>query len=64
MADLDDFTTWFEQNDGFIDKEHMGFKVFSPEEGGRGAVALKDIPVRRVLCSILPSFLSMLGKEC
>ncbi|KIY70636.1 SET domain-containing protein [Cylindrobasidium torrendii FP15055 ss-10] len=52
MADLDDFTAWFEQNNGFIDKEYMGFTVFSPEEGGRGAVALKDIPEGHTLFTI------------
>lgn len=42
---LDAFVSWFEQNDGILDKEHIGFTTFPVSEGGRGAVALRDIPV-------------------
>ncbi|KAF9001800.1 SET domain-containing protein [Hymenopellis radicata] len=46
MADakLDAFVQWFEQNNGFIDKAYMGFNVFPPSQGGRGAIALQNIP--------------------
>ncbi|KAF8915609.1 hypothetical protein CPB85DRAFT_1550593 [Mucidula mucida] len=43
-AGLDAFVQWFEQNNGYIDKSFMGFNVFPPSEGGRGAIALQNIP--------------------
>ncbi len=42
---LDAFISWFEHNNGYIDTQHVGFHVFPSSEGGRGAVALQDIPV-------------------
>ncbi|THU96739.1 SET domain-containing protein [Dendrothele bispora CBS 962.96] len=49
---LDSFVSWFQRNNGFIDTQIMGFCTFAPSEGGRGAVALKDIPEGQVLFSI------------
>lgn len=43
-AGLDAFVQWFEQNNGYIDKSFMGVNVFPPSEGGRGAIALQNIP--------------------
>jgi len=43
--DLNSFIAWFQRNHGYIDTSAMGFKSFVPSEGGRGAVALKDLPV-------------------
>jgi hypothetical protein len=44
MQDLHDLLVWFRKNGGYLDSS-VGFKEFSPAEGGRGAVALTDIPV-------------------
>ncbi|KAJ3507304.1 hypothetical protein NLJ89_g6379 [Agrocybe chaxingu] len=38
------FFAWFQSHDGFIDTDAMDVIQFPPSEGGRGAVALKDIP--------------------
>lgn len=43
------FFAWFQQHHGFIDTEAMDVIQFPDSEGGRGAVALKDIPVSLVL---------------
>jgi hypothetical protein len=39
-------STWFENAGGSLDSSAMGFATF-PEAGGRGAVALRDLDVRR-----------------
>lgn len=44
------FATWFEQQHGTLDKTSMGIVDFPGQ--GRGAIALKDIPVHH------PSLLS------
>ncbi|KAK0455504.1 SET-domain protein [Desarmillaria tabescens] len=49
---LDAFILWFEHNNGYIDTQRMGFHVFPPSEGGRGAVALHDIPEGHTLFTI------------
>ena len=46
MMSLEAFEQWFVANGGFVDKEYVGLTEFPEEEGGRGMVALKDIPVR------------------
>lgn len=43
---LEAFEQWFVSNGGFVDKDHVGLTEFAEEEGGRGMIALKDIPVR------------------
>ncbi|KAK7473222.1 Ribosomal lysine N-methyltransferase 4 [Stygiomarasmius scandens] len=50
--DLNSFIAWFQRNHGYIDTNAMGFKGFVPSEGGRGAVALKDLPEGHVLFTI------------
>ncbi|KAG7446559.1 SET domain-containing protein [Guyanagaster necrorhizus] len=49
---LDAFVFWFEHNGGYIDNERVGFHVFPPAEGGRGAIALQDIPEGHTLFTI------------
>ncbi|KAK0242096.1 SET-domain protein [Armillaria nabsnona] len=49
---LDAFISWFEHNNGYIDTQHVGFHVFPSSEGGRGAVALQDIPEGHTLFTI------------
>uniref|UniRef100_D8QBI2 SET domain-containing protein n=1 Tax=Schizophyllum commune (strain H4-8 / FGSC 9210) TaxID=578458 RepID=D8QBI2_SCHCM len=46
------FEQWFVANGGFVDKEYVGLTEFPEEEGGRGMVALKDIPADHTLFSI------------
>jgi hypothetical protein len=40
------FIQWFQCQGAHLDAASMGIIGFPPSEGGRGAVALKDIPVR------------------
>ncbi|KAL1745674.1 hypothetical protein HDZ31DRAFT_35884 [Schizophyllum fasciatum] len=49
---LEAFERWFAENGGYLDKEHVGITEFSEAEGGRGMVALKDIPADHTLFSI------------
>ncbi|KAK0505072.1 SET-domain protein [Armillaria luteobubalina] len=49
---LDAFISWFEHNNGYIDTQRVGFHIFSSSEGGRGAVALQDIPEGHTLFTI------------
>jgi len=57
--DIQTFFTWFQQCGGDVDTAAMDIIDFPPEEGGRGAVALKNIPVRLVrVSSGLISFIS------
>ncbi|KAG5639450.1 hypothetical protein H0H81_001572 [Sphagnurus paluster] len=49
---LKPFITWFQKNGGKIDLDSLGFTTFPVCDGGRGAVALKDIPEEHVLFSI------------
>lgn len=39
------FVDWFQKQGGTIDLTSMGLREFPASEGGRGAVALKDIEV-------------------
>lgn len=39
------FLEWFQANGGSLDVSSVGINTFPLSEGGRGAVALKDIPV-------------------
>ena len=43
------FYTWFKSHNGQLDTSSMDVIQFPASEGGRGAVALKDIPVGFVL---------------
>ncbi|TFK25187.1 SET domain-containing protein [Coprinopsis marcescibilis] len=54
----DRFLTWFQTRGGSYDANSMGITVFPPAEGGRGAIALKDIPEGHLLFSI-PRSLSL-----
>ncbi|KAG6920153.1 hypothetical protein DXG01_004919 [Tephrocybe rancida] len=49
--------SWFQKNSGKIDTESVGFTTFSDSEGGRGVIALKDIPEDHVLFAIPRSLL-------
>ncbi|KAL1721914.1 hypothetical protein EV715DRAFT_270783 [Schizophyllum commune] len=49
---LEAFEQWFVANGGFVDKEYVGLTEFPAEEGGRGMIALKDIPTDHTLFSI------------
>jgi hypothetical protein len=40
------FIQWFQCQGAHLDAASMGIIGFPPSDGGRGAVALKDIPVR------------------
>jgi hypothetical protein len=44
-SDLRSFALWFQSHDGFVDASVMDITIF-PGHGGRGAIALTDIPVR------------------
>lgn len=49
------FIDWFQKNGGAIDLTAMGIIDFPASEGGRGAVALKDISVSpHLLLSLSP----------
>lgn len=47
LPELEEFLSWFQSNGGRIDLDAVGFKYFPSTEGGRGAVALKNIEVRQ-----------------
>ncbi|KAF8070798.1 hypothetical protein FPV67DRAFT_1488737, partial [Lyophyllum atratum] len=51
-AALKPFLSWFQDNNGSIDVNSLGFVTFSDSEGGRGVVALKDIPEGHILFTI------------
>ena len=53
-SDLSAFLSWFEQNGASYDNSAIGFKDFGPNEGGRGAIALRDIPVSKHPLPSLP----------
>jgi hypothetical protein len=44
LASLDGFNNWFTSQGGLVDSSLISFAEF--EEGGRGVIALRDIPVR------------------
>ena len=48
LDDMQSFYTWFKSHNGQLDSSSMDVIQFSAFEGGRGAVALKDIPVSLV----------------
>ncbi|EIN11537.1 SET domain-containing protein [Punctularia strigosozonata HHB-11173 SS5] len=48
---MDDLVEWFKRRGGSIDESAMGFTVF-PADGGRGAVALGDIPEGHALFTL------------
>jgi hypothetical protein len=43
-SDLRSFTLWFQSHEGFVDASVMDITTF-PGHGGRGAIALTEIPV-------------------
>lgn len=49
LSELDNLLSWFQRQKGKLDEDAMGFTIFPPHDGGRGAVALKDIEARTVL---------------
>ncbi|KAJ3719021.1 SET-domain protein [Lentinula guzmanii] len=52
LPELDPFLSWFQRNGGTIDLDAIGFKYFPSTEGGRGAVALKNIEKGRTLFTV------------
>ncbi|KAH9485074.1 Ribosomal lysine N-methyltransferase 4 [Psilocybe cubensis] len=46
------FFSWFQSNDGYIDTAAMDVMDFPASEGGRGAIALVDIPENHTVFSI------------
>ncbi|KAF9452763.1 SET domain-containing protein [Macrolepiota fuliginosa MF-IS2] len=46
------FVQWFQSYGAYLDISAMGIFEFPPSEGGRGAIALKDIPNGHVLFTI------------
>ena len=48
LDDMQQFLTWFKSHNGQLDTSSMDVIQFPASEGGRGAVALKDIPVSLV----------------
>ncbi|EAU91065.1 hypothetical protein CC1G_03233 [Coprinopsis cinerea okayama7 len=50
--DSEAFIQWFLNHNGTMDREAMGIADFPAAEGGRGAVALKDLPEGHVLFTI------------
>lgn len=42
---MEAFIQWFQSNGARLDTSAMGITEFPPSEGGRGAIALRDIPV-------------------
>ena len=49
IADLSLFLEWFQTKGGRLDDSSMDLITFAPSEGGRGAIALKDIPVSQAI---------------
>lgn len=48
-ADVADFLLWFQSEGGYVDLTAIDIVNFPPSEGGRGAIALRDIPVSRII---------------
>jgi len=46
--DVADFLLWFQSEGGYVDLSAMDIVNFPSSEGGRGGIALKDIPVSRI----------------
>ena len=42
---MEGFISWLQSHEAFLDTSALGITDFSPSEGGRGAIALKNIPV-------------------
>ena len=42
---MEGFINWFQSHEARLDTSALGITAFSPSEGGRGAIALMDIPV-------------------
>jgi len=44
---MEGFINWFQSHEAQLDTSALGITEYSPSEGGRGAIALKDLPVCR-----------------
>src|SRR6266545_1638299 len=56
LPGIPEFFSWFQSHGGYIDTSAFDIVTFPPSEGGRGAIALKDIPVgpkRRIVIRFL-----------
>lgn len=49
---LEPFLNWFQSNQGSVDVSALDIVNFPASEGGRGAIALKDIPVGQASAQI------------
>ena len=45
LPGIPEFFSWFQSHGGYIDTSAFDIVTLPPSEGGRGAVALKNIPV-------------------
>ncbi|KAF8160689.1 hypothetical protein B0H34DRAFT_697698 [Crassisporium funariophilum] len=61
--DIEPFLSWFQSHHGQVDTSSLGIRQFPASEGGRGAVALKDIPEGHVVFSI-PRSLILSTRTC
>ena len=43
--DAENFLKWFQKSGATVDYDSIGITDFPPSDGGRGAIALKDLPV-------------------
>ncbi|PPQ66331.1 hypothetical protein CVT26_011162 [Gymnopilus dilepis] len=50
--EIQSFLSWFQAHNGYIDTNAMDIVPLPPSEGGRGAVALIDIPENHTLFSV------------
>jgi len=62
--ELQTFFTWFQLHNGYIDSFSMDVIQFPPSEGGRGAIALKDIPVSSLYFWRHPFIDVLKGRTC
>ncbi|KAF8813911.1 SET domain-containing protein [Phlegmacium glaucopus] len=63
LDDMQNFFTWFKSHNGELDASSMDVIQFPASEGGRGAVALKDIPEGHVIFTI-PRSLILSTRTC
>ena len=63
---MEGFINWFQSHEARLDTSALGITVFSPSEGGRGAIALMDIPVcgRFVLFLLMDQLYLNTGGTC
>jgi SET domain-containing protein 6 len=55
---METFFTWFQSHKGYVDRSAIDIVHFPISEGGRGAIALKDVPVSLVFVMARVIFLN------